>query len=415
MEHDKPFFMRDPWVYDQAKARRPRADAAMGFDTKALHAGFHPQKDVEKFRSFVPPIVQSMTYPYESFEKFPDYIYGRSKTPTTSVLEERLAALEGGEGCVTAGSGSAALFNLISTIARPGDNVVTSLNIFGEGYKQAAAIFPERCQVQFRFVEKPGDPDCWEREIDGRTRLVWVETPSNPTLFVTDIAAVAARAHAHLVPLLVDNSTATAALQKPMELGADIVLLSLTKFLSGNATVLGGAIVGPEDLVEDIRWNTIEFIGAIMQPLESWLMLQYLETLSLRMDRHSANTQKVAEFLSQDPRVRWVNYPGLADHPQHDLALRQMKGCGGLMSFVVPGGMAGAARVMNSFKLIVHAVTFGTSRTICMHPATITHEHLTPQEREAAGIDDGLIRLSVGLEDPDDLIADLNQALSTLC
>jgi methionine-gamma-lyase len=414
MAHQKPIFMRDPWVYDPEKKASLRPDADMGFDTNALHAGFHPQKSVEQFRAFVPPIVQSVTYPYPSFEQFPDYIYGRTKTPTNSILEDRLAALEGGEACVTAGSGSAALFNLIFTLARPGDNVVTSLNIFGEGYKQAAAIFPERCNVEFRFVEKPEDPDCWERAIDKHTRLVWVETPSNPTLFVTDIAAVAARAHAHHVPLMVDNTTVTAALQKPFELGADIVLLSLTKFLCGNATVLGGAVVGPEELVEDIRWNTTEFIGAIMPPFESWLMLQYLETLSMRMDRHSSNAQKVAEFLAQDSRVRWVNYPGLPDHPQHDLAQRQMKAFGGLMSFVVPGGMQGAAKVMNSLQLIVHAVTFGTSRTICMHPATITHEHLTPQEREAAGIDDGLIRLSVGLENATDLIADLNQALNTL-
>jgi len=414
MHEEKPFFMRDPWVYDPQAERPPRPDAHLGFDTRALHAGFHPLKGVERFRAFVPPIVQSMTYPYEQFDRFPDYIYGRSKTPTVSILEERLASLEGGEAAVTASSGSQALFSLISTIARPGDNVVTSLNIFGEGYKQAATIFPERCGVTFRFVEDPADPRSWEAQIDERTRLVWVETPSNPCLFITDIAAVTEAAHAHGVPLLVDNTIATAALQRPMDLGADIVLLSITKFLSGNATVLGGAIVGPEPLVEDIRWNTIEFTGAIMQPFEAWLTLQFLETLSLRMARHSANAQAVAEFLAQHPRVLHVNFPGLPNHPQHDLARRQMKAPGGLLSFIVPGGMEGAAKVMDNLQLIVHAVTFGTSRTICMHPATITHEHMTPEERAAAGIDDGLIRLSVGLEDPQDLIADLDQALSKL-
>ena len=255
--------------------------------------------------------------------------------------------------------------------------------------------------------------DAWAQEIDKKTRLVWVETPSNPCLSVTDIRAVADVAHAHGVPLMVDNTTATAALQKPMDLGADIILLSITKFLSGNATVLGGAIVGPEALVEDIRWNTTEFIGAILQPFEAWLTLQFLETLSLRMERHSANAQKVAEFLAGHPRVKHVNYPGLSDHPQHKLAVSQMKAGGGLLSFVVPGGMAGAAKVMDSFELIVHAVTFGTSRTICMHPATITHEHMTPEERAEAGIDDGLIRLSVGLENPEDLIEDLEQALKS--
>jgi len=268
--------------------------------------------------------------------------------------------------------------------------------------------------VQFRFVHDPADASAWEEEIDKRTRLVWVETPSNPTLFITDIAAVAEVAHAHGVPLLVDNTTATAALQKPMELGADIILLSITKFLAGNATVLGGAIVGPAALVEDIRWNTTEFIGAVIQPFEAWLTLQFLETLALRMERHSANAQKVAEFLAGHPQVRHVNYPGLPAHPQRELTSRQMKAGGGMLSFVVEKGMGGAARVMDSLQLVVHAVTFGTSRTICMHPATITHEHMTPEERAAAGIDDGLIRLSVGLENVEDIIADLDQALARL-
>jgi cystathionine beta-lyase/cystathionine gamma-synthase len=411
--HDKElFFMRKPWSYDPEAKPRARDDAHLRFDTRALHAGFHPLGDLEPYRSFVPPITPSMTYPYTCFDQIPYPVYGRTRTPTTALLEERLASLEGGEAALTAASGSQALFNLIFTLARPGDNIVTSLNTFGEGYKQAADILPQRCNVQCRFVQEPAEPDSWAREIDGHTRLVWVETPSNPTLFVTDIAAVAEVAHAHGVPLLVDNTTATAALQQPMALGADMVLLSITKFLCGNATVLGGAIVGPEALVEDVRWNTTEFVGAVMQPFECWLTLQFLETLPLRMARHSTNAQAVAEFLAAHPKVEHVNYPGLPAHPQHDLARRQMTaGLGGMLSFVVAGGMAGAATVMDSFQLVCHAVTFGTSRTICMHPATITHEHMTPQERAEAGIDDGLIRLSVGLEDPADLIADLEQAL----
>jgi methionine-gamma-lyase len=408
------FFIRDPWVYHPDGPKAVREDARLGFDTRSLHAGFHPMQDLEPFRSFVPPITPSMTYPYETFDKIPCPVYGRTRTPTNSLLEERLASLEGAEACITAGSGSQALFNLIFTIARPGDNVVTSLNIFGEGYKQAAAIFPERCQVEFRFVPDPSDLESWNSRIDQRTKLVWVETPSNPCLFITDIAGVAGVAHAKGVPLMVDNTTATAALQQPMSLGADIVLLSITKFLAGNATVIGGAVIGEEALIEDIRWNTTEFLGSIMAPLEAWQTLQYLETLSMRMERHSTNTQAVAEFLAAHPKVAHVNYPGLPDHPQHALAKRQMKANGGLMSFVVPGGMPAAAQVMNAFKLIVHAVTFGTSRTICMHPATITHEHMTPAERAAAGIDDGLIRLSVGLEDSADIIADLEQALGQL-
>ncbi|MCL7453651.1 MAG: aminotransferase class I/II-fold pyridoxal phosphate-dependent enzyme [Anaerolineae bacterium] len=411
MPDEERFFMRRPWAYDLEAALVPPPDGYLGFDTRALHAGYHPQGELGPFRSFVPPITPSMTYPYRRFEEVPYPVYGRTQTPTNAVLEARLASLEGGQACVTAASGSQALFNLIFTLARPGDNVVTSLHTFGEGYKQAATIFPERCHVEFRFVQDPADPDSWAKEIDGRTKLVWVETPSNPTLFVTDIGAVAQTAHARGVPLMVDNTTATAALQQPMALGADIVLLSITKFLAGNATVLGGAVVGPEDLVEDIRWNTTEFVGAVMQPFESWLALLFLETLPLRMERHSANAQAVAGFLAEHPKVLRVNYPGLAGHPQRALAGRQMKAPGGMLSFVVEGGIEGAARVMDHLQLIVHAVTFGTSRSICMHPATITHEHMTPDERAEAGIDDGLIRLSVGLEDPADLVADLEQAL----
>ncbi len=412
MSKSDHFFMRDPWTYDPKAPRKVRDDACTGFDTRALHAGFHPIANRNDFRSFVPPLVQSITYPYEAFDKIPCPVYGRTRTPTNTVLEERLAALEGGEACITAASGSQALFNLIFTIARPGDNIVTSLNIFGEGYKQAQSIFPERCGVTFRFVEDPADPASWDRRIDGRTRLVWIETPSNPCLFITDIKAVADAAHAKGVPLVVDNTTATAALQRPMDLGADIVLLSVSKFIAGNATVLGGAIVGPEPLVEDIRWNTTEFVGAVMQPMEAWMTLQYIETLSMRMARHSENAQAVAEFLAGHPRVEHVNYSGLDTHPQHLLACRQMRGHGGLLSFVAADGTAGAARLMNSLELVVHAVTFGTSRTICMHPPTITHEHLSPEERRIAGIHDGLIRLSVGLENPVDIIADLDQALA---
>ena len=414
MQDEKQFFIRDPWKFDPNFKRPERAGDGQGFETRSLHAGFRPLEKIERFNAFVPPIVPSMTYPYECFDKIPYPVYGRTKTPTADILEQRLAALEGGEAAVSAGSGSQALFNLIFTIARPGDNIVTTLNIFGEGYKQAASIFPDRCGIQFRFVENPSDPKSWDQQIDSKTRLVWVETPSNPVLFVTDIQAVADVAHSHNIPLLVDNTTATAALQRPMEFGADIILLSVTKFLAGNATVMGGAIVGPENLTEDIRWNTTEFIGAIMQPFDSWLTLQYLETLSMRMDRHSANTQKVAEFLAQHPRVKRVNYPGLCTHPQYELSQRQMKSGGGLMSFVVEGGIPSARTVMDSFKLVIHAVTFGTSRSICMHPRTITHEHMTQAERDIAGIDDGLIRLSIGLEDPNDIIADIDQALAKL-
>ena len=211
MHDDERFFMRKPWAFDPERDRPQSEYAGQGFDTRALHAGFHPLMDMEDYRAFVPPIVPSMTYPYKRFDEIPYPVYGRTKTPTAALLETRLAALEGGEACLTAASGSQALFNLIFNIARPGDNIVTSLNIFGEGYKQAATIFPERCGVEFHFVQEPGDPKSWDAAIDAETKLVWVETPSNPTLFVTDIAVVAEVAHARGAPLMVDNTTATAA------------------------------------------------------------------------------------------------------------------------------------------------------------------------------------------------------------
>jgi cystathionine beta-lyase/cystathionine gamma-synthase len=412
MENDEMFFMRHPWQFDPQAERGTPPDHDLGFNTRALHSGFDPRKNVQDFRSFTVPIIQSMTYPYSRFRDIPNPVYGRTSTPTTRVLEQRLAALEGGESCVSAGSGSQALFNLIFTLARPGDKVVTSLNIYGEGYKQAQTIFPERCNVEFGFVDDPSDLSSWEKAVDDRTKLVWVETPSNPCLFVTDIQGIAEIAHARGVPLLVDNTTATAALQQPLELGADIVLLSITKFISGNASVLGGAVIGPEALVEDIRWNTTEFVGSVLQPFEAWLTLQFLETLSLRMEKHSRNALQIAEYLMDHPRVEHVNYPGLPSHPQFDLASNQMQSGGGMLSFVVPDGIPGAARVIDSFQRITHAVTFGTSRTICMHPPTITHEHMTSEERQKAGIADGLIRLSVGLEDVEDVIFDLDRALS---
>ena len=211
MTDENLFFMRSPWEFDPNYQRPTGSDDEQGFATKALHAGFRPDGNLERFRAFAAPMVPSMTYPYEHFDKIPYPVYGRTKTPTADLLEQRLAALEGGETAVSAGSGSQALFNLIFTICRPGDNVVTSLNIFGEGYKQAATIFPERCGVKFRFVKNPSDPKSWDQEIDSKTKLVWVETPSNPTLFVTDLKAIADVAHSHKVPLMVDNTTATAA------------------------------------------------------------------------------------------------------------------------------------------------------------------------------------------------------------
>lgn len=395
-----------------------------GKETISLHKGYSPVPlDMTQFRSFVPPIIESSVYPFESVAHGarviqhlePGYYYGRMNNPTVDVLQKRLAALEGGERALATASGMQGVFALTNHLAKVGDEIVTSHMIYGEAYKLFFKLAPERLGITPRFVENPADLEDWERQITSRTRFIWAETPSNPTMFLTDIAGLSEIAHAHNVPLIVDNTLATPCLLRPMEMGADIVLLSLTKFVNGNGAVVGGAVIGSEELIDDILAQTLGYIGSTMSPFDAWVTLLNVETLPMRMARHSRNAEQVAAYLAQHPKVTRVNYPGLPDHPQHELAEQQMpEGCGGMMSFVVESGIDGATTVMESFQMIPMAVSFGTSRTIATHPASHTHWPMTPEERKAAGIDDGLIRLSIGLEDPKDIIADLEQALDRL-
>lgn len=392
--------------------------------TKALHTGYSPvPMDMTPFRSFVPPIIESAAYPFESVahgarviqHKEPGFYYGRMNNPTVDILQKRLAALEGGESALATASGMLGVFALTTHLAKVGDEMVTSHMIYGEAYKLFFEMAPKRFGITPRFVNDPGNLDDWERQITPKTRFVWAETPSNPTTFVTDIAGLAEITRAHNVPLIVDNTLATSSLLRPLELGADIVLLSLTKFVGGQGSIVGGAVIGSEELIEDMLDRTLGYIGSTMSPIDAWLTLLSIETLPLRMSRHSTNAAKVAAYLAQHPKVLRVNYPGLPSHPQYELASRQMPdGCGGMMSYEVQGGVDGASTVMESSKMIPIVVTFGTSRTVATHPASHTHWPMTRDEREAAGIYDGLIRMSVGLEDPEDLIADLEQALSKI-
>lgn len=395
-----------------------------GEGTKALHAGYSPvPSDMTQFRSFVPPIIQSAIYPLESVDQYtriceglePGYHYGRTVNPTVDILQKRLAALEGGESALATASGMHAVFALTYHLAKVGDEIVTSHMTYGEAYELFFRLAPERMGIVPRFVENPADLDDWERQITPKTRFVWAETPSNPTLFVTDIAGLAEITRAHNVPLIVDSTLATPCLLRPLDLGADVVLHSLTKFICGNGSIVGGAIIGRDELIADLRENTLGYIGATMSPFDAWLTLMSMETLPSRIARHCSNTEQVAAFLAQHPKVSKVNYPSLPNHPQHALAKRQMpKGFGGMLSFVVDGGRESAVKVIEAFQMIAIVPSFGTSRTIATHPATHTHDGMTPQERNTAGIYDGLIRLSVGLEDPEDIIADLEQALNKL-
>ncbi len=394
-----------------------------GLDTAALHAGYSPiPMDMTDFRSFVPPIIQSAIYPLSDVDHYtrivygdePGYDYGRNSNPTVDVLQKRLAALEGGEACLATPSGMHAVFVLTRLLTEVGDEVITSHRIFGEAYGMFYHMAPQRMGITTRLVEDPGDLDEWERNINSKTRFLWAETPSNPTLFVMNISGLAEIAHAHEVPLIVDNTLVTPCLQRPLDMGADIVVHSLTKFMGGNGAIVGGSLVGKEELVRNAS-SILSKVGAIMSPFDAWLALMSIETLPLRMAKHSSNAEQVVAYLAQHPKVERINYPTAPEYPQRELAKRQMPdGFGGLVSFMVEGGREGAVKVMESFQLIPIIPSFGTSRTIATHPATHTHCNMTLEEREAVGIFDGLIRLSVGLEDPKDIIADLDQALDRL-
>lgn len=395
-----------------------------GKETIALHSGYSPVPlDMTAFRSFVPPIIESSVYPFESVAHGArvlqhlesGYYYGRMNNPTVDILQKRLAALEGGESALAMASGMQGVFALTNHLAHVGDEIVTSHMIYGEAYKLFFKLAPERLGITPQFVEDPANLDDWERQITPKTRFVWAETPSNPTMFITDIAGLAEITRAHNIPLIVDNTLATPCLFRPLELGADIVLLSLTKFVGGQGAIVGGAVIAGEDLIEDILSQTLGYIGSTMSPIDAWLTLMSIETLPLRMSKHSHNAEKVAAFLVNHPKVRRVNYPGIPEHPQYELAKQQMPdGCGGMMSFEVEGGLDGATKVMDSLQMIPIVVTFGTSRTVVTHPTSHTHWPMTPKERESAGIYDGLIRLSVGLEASEDIIADLNLGLDKL-
>ena len=354
------------------------AEKQRGPGSNALHAGYSPLPlDMTPFRSFVPPIIQSAIYPLESVDQYtrisqglePGYHYGRTVNPTVDILQKRLAALEGGERALATASGMHAVFALTYHLAKVGDEIVASHMIYGEAYRLFFQLASERMGITPRFVEDPADLEDWERQITNKTRFVWAETPSNPTLFVTDIAGLAQITQAHNVPLIVDSTLATPCLLRPLELGADIILHSLTKFICGNGAIVGGAVIGSDELITDIRKNTLGYIGATMSPFDAWLTLMSLETLTSRIERHCTSAEQVADFLAQHSRIGSVNYPSLPDHPQHALAKRQMpKGFGGMLSFVVNGGREAAVKVIEAFQMIAIVPSFGTSRTIATHP-----------------------------------------------
>ncbi len=385
-----------------------------GFDTLAIHEGhedFQPD-------SMSTPIYQSVAYPYADAKEAaaiftgdkPGFTYGRWDNPTVQVFEKRMAALERTEAAIATSSGMSAIMVLVYHLSEAGDEFASSNRVYGGTFGLFNEGFP-RMGVRVNWVTTPQSIDAWASAITPRTKFLFVESPSNPGLFIGDLPALSALAKEHGIPLIVDNTICTPALQLPTTLGAAIVVHSTTKYISGNASSLGGIICGSREVVEGIREGCMRYLGPAMSPFTAWLNLNGLETLSLRMERHCSNATVLARFLEKHPLVSAVNYPGLESNPFHAVGKKQMRGFSSLMSFEIKGTYDEAVKIIDSLELMVHATHLGTAKTIVTHPASTTHSAMGEEELKTAGIPPTLIRISVGLEDRADIIADIEQAL----
>ena len=422
-------------------------DHQLKLATLALHAGQTPDSDT---RARVTPIYQTTSYVFRDTEhaanlfslKEAGHIYTRLSNPTTSVFEARMAALEGGVAAVSVASGQAAVVLTLLTLMRQGDELVASSKLYGGTISVFANTLP-RWGITTRFVD-PADLAGLRAAINDRTKLVYGETIGNPRVDVLDLAAVSAAAHEAGLPLVIDNTFASPWLCRPFEHGADIVIHSSTKYIGGHGTSIGGVVVDsgafdwagsgrfPELVEPDASYHGVSYVndfgsaafatkvraqmlrdlGPAESPFNSFMFLQGLETLPLRMQRHSENAQRVAEFLEADPRVGWVAYPGLASHPTRALAAKYLpNGCGGMMAFGIKGGRTAGGKFIDALKLVSHLANVGDAKSLAVHPATTTHQQLTPEQMVAGGVTEDLIRLSVGIEDIDDILWDLDQAL----
>ncbi|HWR88263.1 MAG TPA: O-succinylhomoserine sulfhydrylase [Acidiferrobacterales bacterium] len=380
-----------------------------GFDTRAVRAGQHRTAEGEHSEPIFPTSSYVFASAAEAAARFsgekPGNIYSRFTNPTVRTFEERLATLEGGEKCVATASGMAAILSTCLALLRSGDHIVASRNVFGP----TVLLFNNylgRFGVETTYVSLT-DYAAWEKAIKPNTKLLYLETPSNPLTEIADIARLAKLAHAKGCLLVVDNCFCTPALQRPLALGADIVIHSATKYLDGQGRCIGGAVVGNAELVGKEVYGFMRTAGPSLSPFNAWVFLKGLETLSLRMKAHSASAQALAEWLERQPRVQRVYYPGLASHPQHALAKQQQTGFGGIVAFELKGEKAAAWRLIDSTRLISITANLGDTKSTITHAATTTHGRLTPEQRAEAGISDGLIRISVGLEDVEDLKRDL--------
>jgi len=424
-------------------------DTKYHFDTLAIHAGQQPDPTTG---ARAVPIYQTTSYCFKDTEhaarlfalqEFGN-IYSRIMNPTNDVFEKRMAALEGGVGALATSSGQAAETLAILNITSAGQEIVSSQSLYGGTYNLFHHTFA-KLGITVRFVD-PSDPENFRRAINDKTRAVFAEVLGNPKLDILDIEAVAKVCHDAGVPLIIDNTLATPYLCRPIEWGADIVIHSATKFIGGHGTSIGGVIVDsgkfnwangryPELTEPDPSYHGIRYvdafgeaafivkarvqmlrdIGACMSPFNAFLFLQGLETLSLRMERHSSNALAVAKWLKEHPKVSWVNYPALPDHPTYHLCSKYFpRGAGAILGFGIKGGQEAGRRFINSLKLFSHLANVGDAKSLAIHPATTTHQQLTPEEQEATGVTPDFVRLSIGIEDVRDIIADLDQALAAV-
>jgi len=386
------------------------------FETRAVRAGQLRTAEGEHSEAIFPTSSYVFDSAAAAAARFsgdqPGNIYSRFTNPTVRTFEQRLASLEGGESCVATSSGMAAIFATCAALLKSGDHVVSSQSIFGT----TTVLFNNylaRFGIETTFVPL-ADSAAWEAAIRPETRMLFLETPSNPLTEIADIQALSTLAKNNDCLLVVDNCFCTPALQLPLALGADIVIHSATKYLDGQGRCIGGAVVGDSELVGKEVYGFLRTAGPTMSPFNAWVFLKGLETLSLRMQAHCSSALSLAQWLEQQPGIVRVNHPGLMSHPQHELAARQQSDFGGIVSFELEGGQAQAWRFIDALRVFSITANLGDTKSTVTHPATTTHGRLAPEQRQAAGISDGLIRLAIGLESQDDLQADLERGLAGL-
>jgi methionine-gamma-lyase len=389
----------------------------LGFQSLCCHAGQHADPVTGAHNT---PIYQTSTFAFDNVKdgaaKFAGekegYIYTRLGNPTQNALEEKMAAIEGAEAAIATASGMAAISSSVMAVAFAGDHILAHDCLYGCTHSLMEEILP-RYGIEVTFADL-SNLDNVKANIQDNTKLIYLETPSNPTLNLVDIEEVSKIAHAAGAKVITDNTFMTPYLQNPLELGSDMVVHSATKYIGGHGDAIAGVIAGKEEMLADIRMTTLKDFGGIISPFNAWLLLRGLKTLPIRVEKHTKNAMEVAKFLEKQDKVEKVFYPGLESHPQHDLAKKQASGFGSMISFELKGGHSAGEKMMNNVKLATLAVSLGDVDTLIQHPASMTHAPVPREERLAAGITDGLVRISIGIEDVEDIIADLEGALETL-